>query len=217
MKVWLIPIVFFVCCMCFSGLANAQGIPVSSAELSKVVARAEELLSKTPFRVKMTADKAKKFEDGWTFYSYQETEEIRPGIYRNKQHTGNRTETIIIDSTVYSRRGEGPWMVKAPPQRDTTPHFEDVSKLDLKIYKSGNETILGNVASKYEINSKVDKMNLSTRSVDQWTSKIIYWFDADGRFLKIESTSYQPPQNEFVRQVRIYEYDSGIKIDAPMM
>jgi hypothetical protein len=217
MKKKLIPAAFFASCVCLSGFASAQETSASPEELSKVITRAEELLPLTPFRVKLTVEKAKTLEEGWTFYSYQETEEIKPGKYRNKQYTGNLTETIIVDKIIYSRRGEGQWSVKSANEPSISQAtVKDVSKLELKVYKLTNETTAGKFITKFESNSKVDKMTVSTGSVDEWTSKINYWFDSEGRFLKIESISYVPPQKEFIRHVRVYEYDSNTKIEAPI-
>ncbi|MFT3745653.1 MAG: hypothetical protein QM785_15365 [Pyrinomonadaceae bacterium] len=205
----------------FSSFAVAQESQVvTPLELGKLLRKAYQLLDESPFRVKMTVEKAKNLEDGWTPYSYQETEEIRPDKIHGKQYTGFLFEMIKIGKTTYLRRGEGEWSVKT--ELDPVAPLAtviDVSRPEIKTVRPAAET--GETTEKsvtvYESSSKGNKMLLSNGSVDEWKNTTKYWFDSQGRFLKIESVTYAGPQKEFIRDTKVYEYDKGITIEAPTL
>ena len=199
-----------------SGFALSQDNTPSPAELGRKVIQANRMLDSTPYREKMTVEKAKTLDEEWRPYSYQETEEIRPDKRHNKQHTGNRFESVTIGQTIYSRQGEGLWSVrtKLDPVLPIAT-VVDISKPDVQISKPTIEPSSEKVAV-FESTTKVSKMLLSNGSVGEWTDTTKYWFDQKGRLLKIESVAYVPPQKGFIRTTRIFEYDPNIKIEAPI-
>ncbi|MEO7658522.1 MAG: hypothetical protein ABIV48_02810 [Pyrinomonadaceae bacterium] len=208
--------------LAFTIFAMGQVNTSSREEWDRYQTIAQRILKDNPFRMKMTVETRPTEKDEWTFYSYQEIEEIRPDRSHTRVRAGYYEAVIWIGATSYSKRPNAGWIVRTPDAQASTiatvATVRDLSKPVFEFSNLGVRYLDGEQMTVLQMVRKVERLNLRNGTVDDFPSTTRYWFDKLGRYRRFENIHFTSsvPGPRFIRTRRDYEYDPNIKIEAPI-
>lgn len=135
-----------------------------------------------------------------------------------KSPTKNSREERIWDGkNLYEKQNEGEWKKYSGGGNSGGGNF--TSGRTTTTYRFiGKETLKNKIADVYEIESRrvANKMTRTSQYQVEYITKTKYWISEDGLLLKTIKESEIVGSKEFSRETAIYEYDSNIKIEAPI-
>ncbi|MEQ1924201.1 MAG: hypothetical protein ABL952_17005, partial [Pyrinomonadaceae bacterium] len=132
-----------------------------------------------------------------------------------------RSESVEIGDNEYSREGDGPWKVT----RKATP---DLAKLLIPLGKAdqsdesvkyeylylGKKELNGMMADLYQVTTTRSLRSASGDIINPSVKK--YWFDKNGRLLRTQIDTTDNVTRALHQEIKEYEYDVVIKIEAPI-
>ncbi len=141
----------------------------------------------------------------------------------------SKTETVIIDGKIYSRKDGGEWTVKDFPVKNdepTAPKVKFVVLEEQTEYKWLGTQILDKIST--NVYAKIEKkkqLNEENKSEIYSSSVTKYWLDQDGGIVKEETLTENQhklvnrPLSGIYRSLRtsVWEFDPNIKIEAPIL
>ncbi len=139
-------------------------------------------------------------------------------------NTKRVVETIIIGDKKYVRNDSESWVVsnvasKIPKEKIPSKNVRKVQIISTEVKYVGKDVLNGKSLDVYEQLTKTKLTSEKSKSFTDLEQKSKYWFDAAGFVIKYtnEELNLSAPMKLITRQTWIYEYDDGIKIEAPKM
>ncbi|HMT07068.1 MAG TPA: hypothetical protein PKA82_03620 [Pyrinomonadaceae bacterium] len=210
-----------ICFLLFVVLAtsnslSAQDTTMSEEEYDKVAAIFRSFLSKEPYRVRYThetfpseeAKEPEKINKWMTEYIKPDREHNFYGL--NASEPSAKYERIVIAERIFTNK-DGKWKELSPSKGGFGGGSGAASA---EYFNRGTEKIDGRVTNVYEsIITERFARGSGPWQLSYYRSKI--WVSKDGRIRKYvgESDAKITKRN---RTTEIYEYDSKIKIEAPI-
>jgi hypothetical protein len=134
------------------------------------------------------------------------------------------TETIRIGDDNYKRENGGDWIKQIQEKVVSLPsNFTRTIANNAKAYLTENVQFNNQIANLYEITVKYTHQVQTSPANKEVRDIITYhkdkiWMSRDGLLLKSESEDESPEPVKFLsRRSSVYEYDSSIKIEAPVL
>lgn len=132
---------------------------------------------------------------------------------------GQKVERIQIGEKNYYRENGGKWTEKKPDSGLTIGEGcgSIVEFQSYKVYR--NISLEGKTANLYEMTQKLNFIGCDIRaagSSNLMLSTKRFWISEDGSLLQTEYIDEDVEKKSRKREVSVYEYDAGIKIEAPV-
>lgn len=141
----------------------------------------------------------------------------RREIEEVKSATENtRTERLWDGKNLYERKNDGEWKKYSGggglDQRITSGRTTTTYKF------IGKESLNGKPANVYEAETRriANKFTQTSQYRVEYLTKTKYWISEEGYFLQTLEESEIVGSNSLRRETQIYEYDTNIKIEAPI-
>lgn len=208
----------------FSGSSVAQQSPPTKNDVDRMVQKARETLAKTSYRETMVTnhtDPANNVNQTFGFTnSYIPTDKWHCEHYaKSGAKVSGSGEVIILGKDIFSRSGSQAWKRDASggceSGTDSFVEFENeapgIAKTDPEV--SRRDVMLDEVpAQMFEVTirhkfEKYDNVNIYVKS---------YWFDNDGKILKVVSENRSTRSKAMQRRTSVYKYISDFVIEAPI-
>lgn len=218
---------FFICFFCLNSLAQRKEI--TKEEFSRARISAYERLNKNSNREyyehsMFSDDETKPQTIVKTVIEYVPPDRRRSfggAIYFDLDYskTNPVSEFIRIGKTEYRKQKDGSWVKHepTPPQKTNAVAREPKEE---RYFLTENLTLDGKAVNLYESFQEFvsEKKNSSTGEIYQERTQIRgkYWISKDGIIIKTEGESaFEGERKNIIRNVRTYEIDPNIKIEAP--
>ncbi len=194
---------------------------IEESKFKEILAKATENLKDKTYRLTKTEE---SFSDRNTTAISLTTnilERIPPDKERKieevKSPTKNtRSERIWDGKNLYTKENDGDWKKYSGGSSSSGDFTSGRTTITYKFI--GKESLNGKTADVYESESHriANKLTQTSQYRVEYVIKTKYWFSEDGLFLKSVKESEIVGSQSLVREVSIYEYDSKIKIEAPI-
>ena len=219
--------------LCFASLnAPAQRKEISKEEYYKVIQSAERNTKNYPYRINgesktFRENEKRPFELVKRLYEFQPNNGSR-FVSEAKNAARNNVKTIEIIELgrfQYTRINNGPWQSRRIHGFDNLPVGSIWRFEDEKFYLTENVKFKNRKANLYEYAAGTKVFRFQIEGAPPLKSiKIRHaekrWISADGLMLKVEIISDALPimnlENSLTCNISSYEYDSKIKIKAPI-
>lgn len=196
----------------------AQGTAITKNDFESTIDRAKQLVQQQVRRERIESKEFSNRNKPADEISSVIEEYVPNGGYRRLTKTteggkSSQDEVIIVDFKYYSRSGNGPWSVRnGGIGDDPSPVPDDIEQKYSKIDK----TILdGKTVSVYKSIIKFPKSRYGDEPIPE-TFIEQYWITKDGLFAKTTLEIEYVGTKKFYGSTTTYEYDSNIKIEAPI-
>ena len=137
-------------------------------------------------------------------------------VYHDRKSS---SEKVFFDGIQYQKSDDGSWTKKnfAIPQIGANASFGDDANYYLTEDVLVNDKTADLFGVETEIKARTAVYKGNEVKVNALLQKIKMWRSKDGKLLKFEiSKQHKDTENPAFRQTIIYEYDSNIKIEAPI-
>ena len=140
----------------------------------------------------------------------REVEEIKSPM------KNSRLERIWDGKNLYVKQNDGEWKKYSGGSSGSGDFTSGRTTITYKFV--GKETVNGRTADLYESESLrvANKMTQTSQYRVEYVTKTKYWISEDGLLLKTIKASEVVGSKALSRETAIYEYDSNIKIEAPI-
>lgn len=181
----------------------AQDRELTTAQVWAYFTRSQKETKDTPFRERVTGELSESPRGPWEPYSSYVRESVIPDRYRFVNgHTPNK-ETIQIGRVGYYRRDDGSWARSEPGAPGISRPATMPSFRDYKCKVNENPPTVLTCESKFK--------SVQDKDQPRWVNT--FWFDESGILFKRESIVFNG--RNWSRQLKLYEYDPSIRIEAP--
>jgi hypothetical protein len=214
----------FLLMLIICGFSNitAQEKKISEQEITTLRNNASEKLKSKSYQVKMNSESYRNTKDSSPYWFIKSTTEYTLDGYHSVTETRSveglkRRETINVGNRRFSKEDNEPWKELSPTQGFGGGSGLQPSSIESETtveYKHlGKKEIINQKADLYEVKKKTKYKIKDREFLSIYTEK--FWFNKDGLFLKTEDES-ENNGKVTSHTVREYEYDSNIKVEAPI-
>jgi hypothetical protein len=208
------------CLVAFCAIVQVSGQEraITEKQLNDARTSASEALKSKIYRTKTEASPGSGPEHFFTISEYVPPDRSRlVRVYTFKDKV-EKSEIIEIGDRSYARFDGGPWISPyVPNDRYTVSGNQGEAKVERKFeYTLAADRDLG----KEKANLYVETENFSYEApgVSYKTVSVIrYWISKGGLFLRSEETVHDKDGKSLHRSTVDYEYDPGLKIEAPLV
>lgn len=212
--------------MVFAVNASAQDKRITREEIISLRDKAVEALKKEPYRIEMSFEEYKNRSQLAATSTNIDRIEI---IYPNRQHVLSTTrnangikksERIFIGENAYVRNPDMSWK---QDNSQAYPRYDGEGISGFRDYP-----VTGSVILDYKLNELVNGVSTNCYQVIRRSQtsgkqgdfeplvKETFWFNQDGTFAKTEIELSEGFSKSLYRMLTKFEYDSTIKIEAPI-
>ena len=194
---------------------------IEESEFNKILSKAEENLKGKTYRRTKTEEVFADRDATSESVKIEILEVIPPNKRREveeiKSSTENRRIERIWDGKyLYQKENDGEW--KKYSGGGGISFNIATGKITTTYKFIGNEMLNGKSVKVYEMESHriANKFTRTSQYQVEYVVKTKYWISGEGYFLKTLKESEIVGSKSLVRETEIYEYDSNIKIEAPI-
>lgn len=202
----------------------AQEKVVTEQELNNLEKIAWKKMKDKSYRVTVTFRRYKNVSDSLPNYPSKEVlEYVPPDRKREVREASNekgttRTERISIGQKKYIKENNEDWRELQPSKvRMTVQGDRMEDKKTVEVRYKGQTKVKNQSADLYEKQTTIEYESGNGRTTTVFTSIERFWFGKNGFFLKREFESKKDSEENSSHTILEYDYDSKIKIEAPIV
>ncbi len=195
---------------------------IEEGEFKELLAKTSENLKGRNYRLTETTDYFPDRSANVESVTTKILEIVMPDKKREveeiKSPTKNsRSETIWDGKNLYEKQNDGEWKTYSGSGSGSGGDFTS-GRITTTYKFNGRETLNDRPAFVYESESRrvANKMTRTSQYRVEYVTKTKYWISENSLLLKSVKESEIVGSNALSRETAIYEYDSNIKIEAPI-
>ncbi len=194
---------------------------IEESEFNKILSKAEENLKDKTYRRTKTEEVFADRDAAAKSVKIEILEIVPPNKRREVEEIKSSTENRKIEriwdgKNLYERENNGEW--KKYSGGGGIGFNIATGKITTTYKLIGNEMLNGKSVNVYEVESHriANKFTRTSQYQVEYVMKTKYWISTEGYFLKSLKESEIVGSKSLIRETEIYEYDSNIKIEAPI-
>jgi len=214
-------VISLLCTVLLGGIVFAQKNDISEADYRQAEAKANELIKASNYR---SERKAEFFEvrgqaghlSEWDIREVVQPNKWRTVEVRNYDGKSTKSERLWDGKALFTRDDDGEW--KQFSGGGGGGGRIESGQVTTKYRYLGKAEVNGKTSDLYELESLriANKFSRNDMIVVRYNKRIRSWYGADGRLLqKIEENTIEG-REELSSETTTFEYDSDIKIEAPI-